>query len=106
LKNGAVSETLFIAFFRTRFSSKGSGTVSTAKAVNCFSYGERFTATIPLHAVIIANCYHYSCNKSPECLYYHKKHMHSLVIKAKGGTEHRWEKEKKHREQGKKKGEN
>jgi hypothetical protein len=43
---------LFIAFFLSNcFGSKGSADVSTAKALNCFSYGAHFTATISLHAV-------------------------------------------------------
>jgi hypothetical protein len=33
---------LFITFFKA---------ISATKAVDCFSYGERFTTTIPLHVV-------------------------------------------------------
>jgi len=88
LENSAVSETLFIAFLRSRFGSRGSGTVSAAKTVDYFSYGERLTATIPLHVVTIVDRYLYSFNNSPECLYYQGKHMHPLALKAKGGTKH------------------
>jgi len=40
---------LFIAFFKAV--SADSGTISATKAADCFSYGERFTTTIPLHVV-------------------------------------------------------
>jgi hypothetical protein len=88
LENSAVSETIFIAILRSRFGSRGSGTVLAAKTVDCFSYGESLTATIPLHVVTIADRYLYSCNNGPECLYYQGKCMHRLALKAKGGTKH------------------
>jgi hypothetical protein len=77
LENGVILEKLFIAFFRSRFSSRGSGTVSAAKAVDCFSYRERFTAIIPLHVVTITDRYHYSYNNILNVFIIRKTHAFS-----------------------------
>jgi len=63
--------------------SADKGTVSATKAADFFNYGERFTTTIPMHAVTIANRCH--CNNGPERLYYQKKNACSFGYKSQRG---------------------
>jgi hypothetical protein len=62
--------------------------------LDCFSYGERFTATISLHT---ADRYYY--NNGPERLSYKRKKTHAaLGIKAEKKTKQGEEREQRERE--------
>jgi hypothetical protein len=73
------------------------GTVSATKAADCFSYGERFIATIPLHTVttttMVPNVF--IIRKKNACSFGYKSQRGETKQKKRGGRTKKYKGEKR-----------